>query len=296
MITIKQITYALAVAKHKHFKKASEACHVSQSALSTAISELESQLKMQIFERDNKKVLITPVGELFLEKALRVKMEVDDIYQLSKSLSEPLSFPLSIGVIPTIGPYLLPKVLPRVRAEFPKLQLKIVEDQSHTLVDKVRRGELDTAILALPYPLENLHAFEFWQEDFFIVTHQSTSYAGMNEISSEQLRESQLLLLEDGHCLKDQALAVCSFQTGKIDHSFSGTSLYTLIEMVAGKMGQTLVPEMALDSLLDKNVELKAIHLNEPGPHRRLAFITRLNYANVSNIEILIKLFKQQLA
>jgi LysR family hydrogen peroxide-inducible transcriptional activator len=295
MISLKQLNYALAVEQTRHFKKAARLCSVSQSALSTAISELESQLDMQIFERDNKKVLVTPAGKLVLQKAKAIKVEVDDLYLLSRSQKSPLSCPMSLGVIPTIGPYLLPKVLPEIRRRFPEFQLRIVEEQSQVLVDQVRVGEIDTAILALPFSVEGLHTFEFWQEDFYLVTHRSDSRADLSGISAEELRGSRLLLLKDGHCLKDHALAACRQHNLEGNHSLSGTSLYTLIQMVAGRMGSTLVPEMALDQLLAGNPELTAIPLNEPGPHRRIAFITRLNYAGVNNIELLMQLFQTQL-
>ncbi|NOX91622.1 MAG: hydrogen peroxide-inducible genes activator [Gammaproteobacteria bacterium] len=298
MITIKQLNYALAVDKTRHFKQAAERCSVSQSALSTAISELESQLKTQIFERNNKKVLVTPVGAMILDKARAINLGVNELYQLCQSQNAPLGYPMSLGVIPTIGPYLLPKVLPEVREQYPDFQLTIIEEQSNVLVEKVRRGDIDTAILALPYAIEGLHAFTFWEEDFFVVTHRTDKLAGYGEITSEQLQEAPLLLLKDGHCLKDHALAACKFQPSEMKHSLSGTSLNTLVQMVAGRMGTTLVPEMALNQLIDDNAEIKAIHLNEPGPHRKIAFITRLNYANyagIANIELLMALFRRQL-
>ena len=295
MISLKQLTYALAVAKTKHFKKAADSCAVSQSALSSAIFELETQLDLQIFERDNKKVMVTPLGELVLKKARTIKLEVDELYLLSRQQKCPLNYPMTIGVIPTIGPYLLPKVLPEVRAQYPDFQLTLLEEQSHLLVERVRNGDIDTAILALPYAVDGLHAFEFWREDFWVVTHKADPLAQAAQITGETLSMTNLLLLKDGHCLRDHALAVCSLQTTEYNQSLAGTSLYTLIQMVAGRMGSTLVPQMAIDQLLQNHSELKIMPLNEAGPHRRIAFITRLNYAGVSNIELLMKLFRAQL-
>lgn len=295
MISIKQLNYALAVENTRHFKKAADQCAISQSALSTTIAELESQLDMQIFERDNKRVLITPLGKQFLEKARQIKLQVDELYLLANVQKSPLNCPMTLGVIPTIGPYLLPKVLPEVRRQYPDFQLTIVEDQSHVLVEKVRSGEIDTAVLALPYPVDGLHAFEFWDEDFFWITHKDDNLAALTEIESDQLRDARLLLLKEGHCLKEHALAACKLPSAKTDQSLAGTSLHTLIQMVAGRMGTTLVPEMALDQLLYDSSELKAVHLHEPGPHRRIAFITRLNYVAVNSIELLRELFRQQL-
>jgi len=295
MISLKQITYILAVEKTLHFKKAAEMCSVSQSALSTAITEMEKQLGFQVFERDNKKVLITPVGAQCLQKAHSIKQQMDDLYQLGMALKAPLSYPMSVGTIPTIGPFLLPKVLPGVRNQYPDFQLRIIEEQSHILVSMVRSGELDTAILALPFDLEGLLAFEFWNEDFYWISHQDDELAQQTEITSAELKHSRLMLLKDGHCLKEHALAACKLPPSETDSSLASTSLNMLVQMVAGHMGTTLVPEMALDQLVSGNPELKATHLNEPGPHRKIAFITRPNYAGVKNIELLIKLFRQQL-
>ena len=296
MISLKQLRYALAVEKHLHFKKASEECAVSQSALSTALSEFEKQLGVQVFERDNKKVLITPIGQAILKKAKAIRMEVDDLYQLARSHNEPLSYPMTMGIIPTIGPYLLPKVLPNLRKAYPDFQLRIVEEQSHVLVEKVRSGDIDTAILALPFAHDGLLAFEFWEEDFYWITQKDDAQAQRTDINSDEINHAQLMLLKDGHCLKDHALSACKLQPGETNQTFGSSSLNTLIQMVAGKMGTTIVPEMALDQLVSNSTELQAVHLNEPSPHRRIAFIVRPNYAGVSNIEKLMKMFHDDLS
>ncbi|MBL4673751.1 MAG: LysR family transcriptional regulator [Arenicella sp.] len=294
MISFKQLNYALAVEKNLHFKRAAESCSVSQSALSTALSQLESQLGLQIFERDNKKVLVTPIGKKVLEKAQEIKLQLDDIYKLADAQRSVLSYPISIGIIPTIAPYLLPIVLPKLTQQYPHLELEIVEEQSHILVDKVRRGEIDTAILALPYACDGLLTFEFWQEDFYWITHSDKMQSGCTEVSANQLARSNLMLLQDGHCLKDQALAACKFPSDA-KHSVGATSLNTLIQLVAGKLGTTLVPEMALEQLIEHNPLLSKARLSESGPHRRIAFIVRPNYSGVNNIELLMAQFKGSL-
>lgn len=295
MISIKQINYALAVEKTLHFKKAAEACSVSQSALSTALSEMEKQLGFQIFERDNKKVLVTPLGMQLLEKAKVIKIQIDDIHKLSNTQNAPLSYPLSIGMIPTIGPYILPRVLPSLSKKYPDLQLNVVEDQSHVLVDMVKSGEIDTAILALPYDCESLLTFEFWEEDFYWITHRGDEQGDKIEIASDELDQAKLMLLKDGHCLKDHALAACKFSSQRSLHSLGATSLTTLIQLVAGKIGTTLVPHMALDQLININSELASVHLNEPSPHRKIAFIVRPNYVGLNDIETLMDLFREKL-
>ena len=295
MISIKQLHYALAIEKTLHFKKAAEACNVSQSALSTAINELEKQLGVTIFERNNKQVLVTNNGQLILNKAKRVKLELDELMQISQVNKEPFYSPMTIGVIPTIGPYLLPKVLPEVRKQYPNFKLKIMEEQSHILVDKVRTGELDAAILALPYPVEGLMSFDFWQEDFYWVCHKDECPSKVQEITSEELEIEKLMLLKDGHCLKEHALAACSLQNKKQDSDFDSASLHTLVQMVAGKLGTTLVPQMALDQLTYNESELRAIHLNEPGPHRTIALVIRPNYVRTNELTMLKDIFTEQL-
>jgi len=295
MISLKQLHYALAVEKTLHFKKAAEACNVSQSTLSTAINELEKQLGVAVFERNNKQVLVTNNGQLILDKAKSVKLAVDELVQISQSSKEPFANPMSIGVIPTIGPYLLPKVLPEVRKQYPNFQLKIIEEQSHVLVDMVKTGDLDAAILALPYPIEGLMSFEFWQEDFYWVCHKDECPSKVQEITSEELEIEKLMLLKDGHCLKEHALAACKLQSNQKDSDFNSASLYTLIQMVAGKLGTTLVPQMALSQLIHNESELRAIHLNEPGPHRSIALVIRPNYVRTNELTLLKDIFVKQL-
>lgn len=296
MISIKQLTYALAVEKTLHFKKAAELSNISQSALSTALNELEKQLGLQIFERDNKKVLITPVGIQVLAQARTILLQVNELQHLAASQKTPLSFPLTVGVIPTICPYLLPVILPVLNRRYPQCQLKIVEDQSHVLVDMVRRGEIDTAILALPFPCEGLLSMEFWQEDFYWIALKQDKNTRRKEITSKELNHCDLMLLKDGHCLKEHILEACKLPEQAANQGFGATSLNTLIQMVLGKLGTTLIPEMAMDPLISQHEDLAAVHLNEPGPHRRIAFIVRPNYTRTSSIETLIDICKEALA
>lgn len=295
MISIKQMTYALAVEKTLHFKKAAELSSISQSALSTALNELESQLGLQIFERDNKKVLITPVGQEVLNRAREILLQVEELEHLADTHKQPLSFPLTVGVIPTICPYLLPRVLPLLNQQYPDAQLNIVEDQSQVLVDKVRSGEIDTAILALPFPCDGLLALEFWREDFYWVALKGEKNTRRKEITSDELNHCKLMLLNDGHCLKEHILEACKLPKVATSQGFGAASLNTLIQMVLGKMGTTLIPEMAMDSLIAQHTELAAVHLNEPGPHRRIAFVLRPNYTRTSSVEALIALCKAAL-
>lgn len=295
MISLKQLHYALAIEKTLHFKRAAELCNISQSALSTAISELERQLETTLFERNNKQVLVSNDGQLILDRAKKIKLEVDELLQISKMNKQPFSSPMTMGVIPTIGPYLLPKVLPEVRKQYPSFKLRILEEQSHILIDKVRTGDIDAAIIALPYPIEGLMNFDFWQEDFYLVCHKDECPKKVHEITSKEIEIEKLMLLKDGHCLKAHALAACRLQNKKQDSDFDSASLHTLIQMVSGKLGTTLVPQMALDQLIHNESELRAIHLNEAGPHRRIALVIRPNYLRTKEITTLKEIFTEQL-
>ena len=230
-----------------------------------------------------------------MEQARNVLLQVEELQHLADSQRTPLSFPLTVGVIPTICPYLLPKILPVLNQRHPESQLNIVEDQSHVLVDMVRLGEIDTAILALPFPCGGLLNMEFWQEDFYWVALKEAKHAQQKEIASKELKHCNLMLLKDGHCLKEHILEACKLPEKVTSRDFGATSLNTLIQMVLGKLGTTLIPEMAMDQLISQHDELAAVHLNEPGPHRRIAFILRPNYSRTSSIEALIDVCKEAL-
>lgn len=294
MISLKQIHYALAVERHLHFKRAAEECNISQSALSTALSEMEKQLGFQVFERDNRKVLVTPLGRQVLDRAREIELQMQDLKKLADAQREPLSTPLSLGVIPTIGPYLLPRVLPALQQRYPNLQLDILEDQSAEVLDQLRRGALDAAIIALPYDCEGLLTFPFWQENLLWIVNSSDKCAGCKVATVDDFLQSHLMLLKDGHCLTEHALSACKLESVS-PHSFSATSLSTLIQLVIGNMGSTLVPEIALEQLVTSNPQLASIPLEEPGPHRELAVAIRPNYPGMSNVEALVQLFREEL-
>ena len=294
MLTFKQIDYALAVGKNLHFKKAADECYVSPSTLSNAITELETQLGVKIFERNNKKVIVTSLGHEILSKAKKIKLEVKNIHELAQHNVDGLSSSLSIGIIPTISPYFLPLVLPKIQKEFSNLQLKIEEGQSQILTNRVKEGDLDMAILALPYDVQDLMSFKFWEEDFFWVSHSQNKNAGKSEIKASELEHSELMLLEDGHCLKDHILDACNIDSSS-QYSLKASSLNTLIQLVKGKMGTTLVPEMALKELVGNKKDLSISHLDEPGPHREIALITRPNYAGIENVKMLVDFFGNSL-
>ncbi len=294
MISLKHLKYALAVERTLHFKKAAEYCSISPSALSTALSEFEKHLGFQVFERDNKKVLITPLGQQVLDKAKSVKLLLDDIQILGESQSKPLNGPMSIGIIPTISPFILPIILPALQSSYPELALDITEEQSHILVEQVRNGDIDAAILALPYKIDGLLSFKFWQENFYWITYANDKRSKQQLIKAKDIDTDELILLKDGHCLKDHVLSACHLE-GNSWINLNATSLNTLVQLVAGEMGSTLVPEMALESLITHNDKLMKVALDEKGPHREIVFIVRPNYPRVNGIELLMALFNREM-
>ena len=292
MLTLKQIKYALAVEKNLHFKKAADECFISPSTLSNAITELESYLGVKIFERNNKKVILTSIGREILAKSKKIKLEINSINELAQHSSGFLGSSISLGIIPTISPYFLPLILPKVRKKFSNLKFKIEEGQSQILLDKVSEGDLDMAILALPYDTKDLATFKFWEEDFFWVSNAQDNNVGKAEIKASELENADLLLLEDGHCLKDHILGACNFSSSS-RYSLKASSLNTIIQLVKGRMGTTLIPKMALKELIGSKKDFFIAHLNEPSPHREIALVTRPDYAGMENMNLLIDFFKQ---
>lgn len=290
MITLKQIHYALTIEKELHFKKAADACYVSPSTLSNAISEMEAQLGIQIFERTSKKVIVTSLGKEILRKARTIKMEIGDINQLSEDQKNPLSMPITLGIIPTVGPYFIPLVLPSLKKKFPNLKLKIIEAQSSVLVSKVNNGEIDMAILAMPYKLDGLLSFKFWEENFYYISYKGKQKIDKDKIRAKEIDQSDLMLLNDDHCLKNHVLAACKIDSDK-QYSIEASSLTTLTQLVAGNMGSTLVPHMAIKQLVNSNSSISKALLDEPGPHRELVIIIRPSYSGLKNVKLLKDVF-----
>tara|TARA_B100000575_G_scaffold119870_1_gene95413 strand:- start:1613 stop:2521 length:909 start_codon:yes stop_codon:yes gene_type:complete len=293
-VTLKEIKYAIAVSKHLNFRKASQECNISSSTLSNAIKNLENKINFEIFERNNKKVILTSLGKEFLKEAKNIIVQVKDLEKLGDSSLNSLSRNISIGIIPTIGAYLLPIVLPPLKHKYPKSNLKIVEAQSELLLKKLDSGEIDIGIIALPYLLKDFETLKFWEEDFFWITHKE--YSGFSDsVKSKDIKKDDLMLLEDGHCLKDQVADLCNLKTNS-NINMSASGLNTLVELVAGKMGSTLVPELSLEQLVSKNPLLRKSHLDEPSPHRELAFAFRKSYKAQSDILLLKNLFSYELS
>lgn len=273
--TIRQLQYLLAVVELRHFGHAAERCFVTQSTLSSGIQELEQALGAQLVERTKRRVVPTSLGLKVAEKAQEIIKISSEIVVLSEKGKKPLSGEIRLGAIPTIAPFLLPKVLPPLREAFPELELLLIEDRSAHLLKRLEIGEIDCAIMALPYPLGRLESQLIGAENFWVALHSDDPLIRQSRIDSLDLPMERLLLLEEGHCLRDHALSACSREIDKETIPFQGTSLYTLIEMVCGGQGITLVPEMACDSALLERASIALRPLDEPGPHREIALVWR---------------------
>jgi LysR family hydrogen peroxide-inducible transcriptional activator len=258
MPTLKQLQYLTALHIHGHFGRAAEACFVTQSTLSAGIAELESLLGVRLVERNRRVVRFSPMGERVVAKAYDVLREADALASLTTGADKPLAGPLRLGVIPTIAPYLLPRVLPSVRAAWPDLKLFLREDMSAPACEALGRGMLDAVLLALPWDTQGLTIMPLFEDPFFLVFRSGDLPDPPPAVAPGAIDPHNLLLLEDGHCLKDQALSACGKPELRADPAHRGTSLVTLIEMVAGGLGQTLVPKLALDAGLIGHTRLIA--------------------------------------
>lgn len=273
--TLRQLQYLVAVVELRHFGLAAARCGATQSTLSAGIQDLEGLLGVQLMERTKRKVLPTPLGLEIAARAEALLGDAAEIVTLAKMSDGPLAGPLKLGVIPTIGPFLLPRVLPGIRAAHPELVLQLVEEQSSRLVEMLNAGTLDAALLAFPYPLGNLEHVIFWRENFLLALPKGHDLIDTGQITVDRLTRERLLLLQEGHCLTDHALSACRLEGMRSQASFQGTSLYTLLQMVAGGQGMTFVPEMAASDSLFSTGEIALAPLDEPGPHREIGIAWR---------------------
>lgn len=244
--TLRQLQYIVAVAERGSFRKAAEICHVAQPSLSAQVAQVESALGLALFERRSRDVAVTPVGKTLVEKARGLLAAADDTVQVARGLADPETGIVRMGVIPTIGPYLLPTVAPVLHRRFPKLDVVWTEDKTPVLVRLLMRAEIDAAILALESGLDDLRTLELGKDRFTFAAAPSHPLAkSKRAISPSELAGEPVLLLNDGHCFRDQALSVCS-KVGAAEAHYSATSLPTLVQMTAAGLGVTLLPQLAL--------------------------------------------------
>ena len=273
--SIKQLKYLCAVAEYRHFSKAAAACHVTQSTLSAAIQELESQLGVKIFERNKKTVMITSLGTKLLMQARIVLGDVEDFVGIARAHEAPLVGDLRLGVIPTIGPFLLPAILSELRKSFDKLKLYLKEEMSAELVGQLQQGQLDLIILAFPLPLPDMETVSLFKDEFLLCLPPGHELEKMQQVRQHQLRGQSLLLLEEGHCLRDHALEACKLESADTDLVYQGTSLHTLVQMVANGLGMTLLPAMSINANVLGDTHLQIKHFSNDNVFREVGMAWR---------------------
>jgi LysR family transcriptional regulator, hydrogen peroxide-inducible genes activator len=272
--TLRQLQYAVAIADSLSFRKAAERCHVSQPSLSAQLAQLEDVLGVRLFERDRRRVLVTAAAREILERARLILRESDDLVEVAQRSSDPLSGTLRVGVIPTISPYLLPGLTARVRSTFPRLTLLWLEDKTEVLVQSLDGGTLDAALLALEADVGDVEREIIGRDPFVLATPPGHALgAKSSSVKTSELLDERVLLLDDGHCFRDQALAFCTSAKAH-ELEFRATSLATLVQMVAGGVGVTLLPGLAVPTET-RRTGLSIRRFAQPGPGRTLALVWR---------------------
>src|SRR6476620_2365345 len=272
--TLKQLQYLVTLRQHGHFGKAAEACFVTQSTLSAGLRELETLLNVTLVERTRRVVRFTALGEKIADKAIRILRETEELAEMARADGQPLHGELRMGVIPTIAPFLLPTMLPPLRSEWPSLKLYLREETSQAACDALHRGQLDCVLLALPYSCGDIDSAPLFADPLYVAFPRGEAPAG-NTIDVSAIDENRMLLLEDGHCLKDHALSACNRPEMRANASMMGTSLHTLVQMVDNGLGVTFVPEMAIEAGILSGTAVDARPLRSDNPYRRIALIWR---------------------
>lgn len=272
--SVRQLRYFVALEQSGHFGRAAAACHVSQPAFSVAIRELESRLAIRLVDRSNRRVTITPAGREIAAQARLCLRDLEQLAELATRRQAPLSGPVTLGVIPTIAPFLLPKCLPEIRRRYPDIKLFIREEQSAPLLDQLDRGEIDIVLLALPFPLRNVSTMTLFRDEFVLACRKDTHLADPQHFSLNRITAESMLLLEEGHCLREQALAACQVRSLDPINRFAASSLFTLVEMVDSDLGITILPAMAIGSALLKGTQVRTWPLPKGG-YRDITLVWR---------------------
>jgi LysR family hydrogen peroxide-inducible transcriptional activator len=273
--TLRQLAYLVELSVRLNFRAAAEAQFVTQSTLSAGIKELETLLEVQLVERDNRNVRLTAVGEDVVARARDLLAAATDLTEAARSAILPLSGPLRLGAIPTIAPYLLPAVLPALRRARPELKLFLREDLTSRLLERLRAGRLDVALIALPFDTGDLYVRSLFEDEFAFVAREADPSVRHRQIALGRMDTGDMLLLEEGHCLREHAIAACGPRRGRAEPRVEATSLTTLIQMVEGGLGVTLLPGITLDAGILKGTRLVARPLSRPAPSRTLALVAR---------------------
>ncbi|MGI9364402.1 MAG: hydrogen peroxide-inducible genes activator [Rhizobiaceae bacterium] len=271
-MTLKQLRYFEALTRHRHFGRAAEACSISQPALSLQVKELENMFGAPLVERGARHVRLTAVGEEFIQKARQILLAVEELENLGRASRGPLAGRLRLGIIPTVAPYFLPEIIKSLSSRFPDLELELRESVTQSLIDDLRDARLDLAVVALPISEAGLQEFALFEEDFVLVRPAGDAHKAVP--SPEMLQTMRLLLLEEGHCFRDQALSFCQIDDTQTRQLMEGSSLSTLVQMVGAGLGVTLIPEMAL-ALEARAANVSVARFAKPCPSRTIGMVWR---------------------
>ena len=273
--TLKQLQYLVSLKDHGHFGRAAAACFVTQSTLSAGIRELETLIGVTLVERTRRVVRFTPLGDRIADKARRVLREAEELGDLARAAGRPMSGEMRMSVIPTIAPFMLPRILPRLRRDYPDLKLFLREEPSGPACEGLHHGRTDCVLLALPYACGEVSSQFLFEDRLFVAGPASEIGEASLAMKADDIDETRLLLLEDGHCLKDHALAACNRPEMRPEATMLGTSLHTIVQMVDNGLGVTMLPEMALRAGILDHTGLTARPLDAANPARRIALVWR---------------------
>jgi LysR family hydrogen peroxide-inducible transcriptional activator len=293
MLTLRQLRYLDALARHGHFGRAAEECSVSQPALSMQINELEKELGAKLVEHLQGVTVLTEIGREVARRAADILSAARDLADSARSSAHPLSGPLHVGIIPTLAPYVLPRILPELQRRYPELRLELIESQTRTLLGELRRGALDVLLLALPVDQADLETLQLFEDYFLLAVPADDPLHERSRVCTRDVDARRLILLEEGHCLRDQALAYCSHRS-TTDTGLGATSLATIMQMVASGYGVTLVPEVAVDAEV-RDERIKLLRFAEPKPSRTVGLVWRSTSARKADFAALGRVFVEAL-
>jgi LysR family hydrogen peroxide-inducible transcriptional activator len=292
-MTLTELRYIVAVARERHFGRAAEACFVSQPTLSVAVKKLEEELGVALFERGPGEVTVTPAGQRIVEQAQRVLEEASRIKEIAAAGRDPLAGPLRLGAIYTIGPYLLPKLIPILRRNAPAMQLHIQENFTHRLVEMLKSGEVDVALVALPLEEPGIATRAVYDEPFMVAVPKGHPWENRKRVTSEELAQESLLLLGEGHCFRDQVLDICHVVRSKdrsaLAKTVEGGSLETIRQMVAGGVGITVLPATSVGSSGSGGDLIRIVPFGRPAPVRRVGIAWRKSFPRPEAIQVMQK-------
>ena len=292
-MNLRDLKYLVALEQHKHFGRAAAACFVSQPTLSTQIKKLEEELGVSLVERAPRRVMLTPIGSDIAQRARKVISDVDQLVETARRSQDPEAGTVRLGLFPTLAPYLLPHVLPNLRQRFPRLELLLVEEKTDQILARLRDGRLDAALLALPIHDDQLHIEPLFDEPFLLAVPQQHPLAGRDALDLHDLDDQHLLLLEEGHCLRDQALDVCRLAGADERDGFRATSLETLRQMVASGVGITLLPMLAVQPPVPVSHDIALLPFRGDAPHRRIGMLWRRSSAMTGFLQQLAGEFRK---